>query len=85
MGKKESGIKAWTSGEHRDGATGKLIVGSHTHSRWWIYFFGNWDVWRTNYCEQHRDVLLPDSFRKGNTTVVSLITTICLKVVEKCS
>ena len=85
MMEKESGVKVWASGEHRDGTTGKLIVGSHAHGGWWIYFFGNWDAWRTNYCEKHRVERLPVSFRKGNVSVVSLITSIYLKVVEKCS
>ena len=85
MGKKESGLNVLAVGEHRDGVTGKLIVGSRTHGKWWVYFFANWDAWRTRYCEKNRKAHLPNSFRKGNITIVSLVTTLYLKVVEKCS
>ena len=85
MGKKESGIRAWAKSEHRDGTTGKLIAGSHTHGKWWMYFFGNWDAWRTGYCEHNRKARLPQSFREGDLTPITIIVTLYLKAVEKCS
>ncbi len=72
------GPKVWGSGAHCDGKTGKLIWSGHTRSKWWLYFFGNWDVWRTNFCEKHRTMPLPQSFRTGDITPASIVTSLLL-------
>jgi hypothetical protein len=72
-------IPTHSHGEHRDGQTDALISYQQNHGNWWLYFFGNWDTWRVNYCEHHRDARLPESFRRGKLTVRSLLTTLRLK------
>ena len=77
------GTKIWSSGEHRSGKTGELIWSGKTHNKWWLYFFGNWDTWRSEYCEKNRDTKLPLSFREGKFNTKSIIVTLYLKCKEK--
>jgi len=74
------GVGVSGSGEHRNGKTGALIWSGHTRGKWWLYFFGDWDTWRSNYCEKHRDKKLPQSFRRGELAPLSILATIWLKM-----
>ena len=79
--KTNSGVKVFCTNEHRN-KEGELISSGRTRGKWWLYFFGNWDKWRTNYCEQHRNDRLPQSFRKGEITLSSILVTIKFKKQE---
>lgn len=61
------------------GTTGELIAAQVKRGRWFLYFLGNWDMQRVNYCEKHRHDQLPVSFREGRFSVSTMLFTIRLK------
>lgn len=62
------------------GNLGKLIAAQRKRGRWFMYFFGNWDKQRVDYCERHRCEELPVDFREGKVSVATMLFTTNLKL-----
>ena len=78
-GKVGGGLRTEWGVAHRSGA-GELISVQRNRGRWWLYFFGNWDRKRTNYCEKNRCNHVPHNFREGELSLSTLLFTLKLKV-----
>ncbi len=61
------------------GSVGELIEVQKKRSRWFNYFFGEWDRKRALYCMKHRDDVLPTGFREGNLTLINYLFSFKLK------
>ncbi len=55
------------------GNVGELIEVQKKRSRWFNYFFGEWDRKRALYCMKHRDDVLPTGFREGDLTLTNYL------------
>lgn len=62
------------------GGLGELIAAQRKRGRWFLYFFGNWDKQRVDYCERHRYEELPVGFRLGGFSAATMLFTINLKL-----
>ena len=69
-------VASWAAG-HTNGA-GELISAQMKRGRWFLYFFGDWDRKRVNYCEKHRHDHVPDNFREGQFSLSTILLTIKL-------
>lgn len=79
VSKTNSGVCVNASSRVED-KDGNLICGMGKLGPWGLYFFGNWDTWRTSYCFSHRRDKLLKSFRLGRVNPITLVYSLFLKV-----
>lgn len=71
-------VSSWGTG-HRS-PEGELISIQGKRGRWFMYFFGYWDMKRVSYCEKHRHDYVPIDFREGRFNISTILFTLKLKI-----
>ena len=57
------------------GVLGELIAVLKKRGRWFMYFFGNWERERIEYCQRHRRDPVPQSLREGKVSISTMLYT----------
>ena len=78
-GKVSNGIKVSWGAIHQN-KEGEIISAQRDRNRWFLYFFGNWDVDRVAYCELYRNTPLPEDFRTGELTLSMIWRMLKMKI-----